>query len=67
MEAFMDLKKFVIENGLTNEVWVTKTGCIGFCNDVGCTMVLYPDNIWFMETIEEDLEKVKDFIIKDIR
>ena len=66
-ETFKELKKFVIENGLTNEIWVTKTGCLGFCNDDGCTIVVYPDKVWFMETTQEDLEKIKEHIVKDLR
>ena len=65
-EIFRALKDFVINNGLASSVWVTKTGCLGFCNDVGCTIVVYPDKVWFMQTTENDLEKIKDFMIKDL-
>jgi len=63
-KTFTELKKFVINNGLTKDIWVTKTGCLGFCNDVGCTIVVYPDRVWFMQTKPEDLENVKEFIVK---
>ena len=66
-ETFKELKQFVINNGLVNDVWITKTGCLGFCNDVGCTIVIYPDKVWFMQTTKEDLEKVQEFIVKDLR
>ena len=65
-EVFMELKGFVLKNGLARDVWVTKTGCLGFCNDVGTTIVVYPDKIWFMQTTEQDLDKVKEFITKDL-
>jgi len=65
-EAFTELKEFVINNGLTNDIWVTKTGCLGFCNDVGTTIVIYPGRIWFMQTTPKDLEEVKEFIVKDL-
>jgi len=64
--TFSELKEFVINNGLTNDIWVTKTGCLGFCNDVGCTIVVYPDRVWFMQTTPKDLENVKEFIVKDL-
>ena len=32
MDIFMELKKFVISHGLVGRIWVTKTGCLGFCN-----------------------------------
>jgi (2Fe-2S) ferredoxin len=63
-EIFMELKDFVIKNGLAGKVWVTKTGCLGFCNDVGCTIVVYPDRMWFMQATKEDLGRVKEFIYK---
>ena len=66
-ETFKELKRFVIENGLVKDVWVTKTGCLGFCNDVGCTIAIYPEKVWFMQTKKEDLEKLKEFIVKDLR
>ena len=65
--AFTELKDFVINNGLTNDIWVTKTGCLGFCNDVGCTIVVYPDRAWFMQTTVDDLKKVKEFIVDGLR
>ena len=65
-EIFMSLKEFVINNGYAKDIWVTNTGCLGFCNDVGCAIVVYPDQTWFMQTTEPDLEKVKDFIVKDL-
>ena len=65
-EIFRALKDFVMSNGLVRDVWVTKTGCLGFCNDVGTTIVIYPDKVWFMQTTEQDLEEVKEFITKDL-
>jgi (2Fe-2S) ferredoxin len=62
-EIFKELKRFVLDNGLVNDVWVTKTGCLGFCNDVGCTIVVYPDKAWFMQTTKENLKEVKEFIV----
>ena len=62
-DVFWALKKWVGEKGLTNTVWVTRTRCLGFCNDVGATVVLYPERIWFLETKSDDVEKVKAAIL----
>ena len=43
MELFLYLKQFVMENGLTSKVWVTKTKCLGFCNNTGVTVAIYPE------------------------
>lgn len=66
-EIFYELKRWVMENGLTQSIWVTKTGCLGFCNDVGATIVVYPDKKWFLKTRMEELEKVKKSILEGIR
>ena len=65
-EIFYELKRWVIENGLTQSVWVTKTGCLGFCNDVGATIVIYPDKQWFLKTTMGELGKVKEAIMDSI-
>ena len=62
MEIFMELKKFVLESGLAGEVYVTKTGCLGFCNREGANVVVYPERTWFLHTKLNDLQKVKDAI-----
>ncbi len=62
MEIFFELKKFVLENGLAGRVYVTKTGCLGFCNSNGANVVVYPERKWFLETKLEELDKVKEVI-----
>jgi len=65
-EAFMELKKFVRDRNLVKDIWVTRTGCMGFCNDVGCTIAVYPENVWFQQTTKDDLERVKEYLISNI-
>lgn len=67
LEIFNLLKDFVIKNNLASEIWITKTGCLGFCNDVGCTVVVYPDKVWFLQTTEDDLEEIKNYLVKDLK
>ena len=62
-EVFFELKKWVGEKGLVGKVWVTRTRCMGFCNDVGATIALYPEKKWFLQTKMEDLDKVKESIL----
>jgi len=62
-DIFMELKKWVIGNGLSGRIWVTKTGCLGFCNNIGTTIVVYPDQKWFLEVTMTDLEKVKKMLM----
>ena len=67
VEIYKELKEFVKQNGLRNSIWVTRTGCLGFCNEVGATIVIYPDNLWFKEVKKEDLQKIKDLIMESVK
>ncbi|MBI2147827.1 (2Fe-2S) ferredoxin domain-containing protein [Candidatus Woesearchaeota archaeon] len=58
-EIFYALKYFINMNGLAGRVFVTKTGCLGYCNRVGATVVIYPERAWFKEVTMNDLEEVK--------
>jgi len=62
-EIFFNLKLFVKENGLINDVWITRTRCLGFCNPDGTTLVIYPEGKWFMKTTIEDLDDIKKFLL----
>ena len=63
-EIYRELKDFVKENGLRSIIWVTRTGCLGFCNDLGATVVIYPDQLWFKEVKQDEVQKIKDFILE---
>ena len=55
-DIFLKLKQEVLSRGLN--VWVTKTGCMGFCNDVGATVAIYPDKKLYTQVREEDIPKI---------
>lgn len=57
-DVFRSLKDFVKNNGLVGSVWVTQTGCLGFCNDNGATVVIYPDRRWFTKVKMEDIPAI---------
>ena len=62
-EIFRELKDWVKSNGLASSVWITRTGCLGFCNNIGATIVIYPDQLWFKQVKKEELQIIKDFIL----
>ena len=66
-EIFRELKNWVKSNGLAGSVWVTRTGCLGFCHNVGATIVIYPNQIWFKEVKKEEVQNIKDFILESIK
>jgi (2Fe-2S) ferredoxin len=61
-ELYIELKKYVMMKGYTGRVWVTRTRCLGFCNAVGATVVMYPDGRWFERVTQNDLEALKKII-----
>ncbi len=60
LEIFAKLKQEVLSRGLN--AWVTKTGCMGFCNDVGATVAIYPDKKLFTHVKEEDIPKILEYV-----
>lgn len=41
MDFFTKLKTRVREEGLRGTHFITRTGCLGYCNDVGTTVVIH--------------------------
>ena len=65
-DIFLALKRWVAESGLTRRVWVTKTGCLGFCNDTGANVVLYPAGHWFLHTTSANTNVVVEEIRRQL-
>ena len=63
VEIYQELKQFVRDQGLTSEVWVTRTGCLGFCNDKGTTIVVYPEGDWYTEVTLETIDEIKKLVL----
>lgn len=43
--------------GLTGEIAVTPTGCLGPC-ETGPTMVVYPEGVWYQAVKPEDIAEI---------
>lgn len=57
------LKKWVKEQGLNKRVKVTASLCLSQCEN-GITVVVHPDNEWFINVgAETDLDKLKQIIL----
>ena len=63
-QIYLKLKQYVNANGLVGRVWITRVKCLGFCNNVGTTITIYPECKWFTEVKEEDLNKITEYILK---
>jgi (2Fe-2S) ferredoxin len=40
-EIFFRLKERALREGKAATHWITRTGCLGFCNDAGATVAVY--------------------------
>ena len=65
VEVFRKIKEYVMSRGLASRIWVTKTGCQGFCNPVGTTITIYPEQKIFTQVKVEEVEKVLEEDLKD--
>ncbi|MBI3293311.1 MAG: (2Fe-2S) ferredoxin domain-containing protein [Deltaproteobacteria bacterium] len=61
-EFFAKTKDKLIQEGIRSQFWITRTGCLGFCNDVGCVVALYRDGEAapeiYSEVEADDFDKV---------
>ncbi|WP_058485125.1 NADH-quinone oxidoreductase subunit NuoF [Defluviitalea phaphyphila] len=59
-----NIKKYLKENGMENDVQVLKTGCFGFC-EKGPIVKILPDNTFYVQVKPEDAEIiVKEHLVK---
>ncbi len=66
LEFFNALKTKVRDLNLTNEIWITRTGCLGFCNDVGTTVAIHTvgqPSKWYSEVTAEDFDRIWNEIV----
>lgn len=65
---FKKLKDRLKTSGKITTHWATRTGCLGFCNSVGTTVVIHrpgkaPE--WLNEVTDADFENVWERIVKE--
>lgn len=51
------LRDMLAKRGLEDAVPVTKSGCLDLC-DIGPTMVVYPEGVWYSGVKPEDLQEI---------
>ena len=61
LEFYQQLKERVKTLGLHQSHWITRTGCLGFCNSTGTTVAVFKtgkDPVWYNEVKMEHLETI---------
>ena len=44
--------------GLTTRVFITDSGCLGVCPEGGCTVVVYPEGVWYSPVTAGDVDEI---------
>lgn len=47
------------DQGLSGEVYISNTGCLGLCEQ-GPIVIVYPDNVWYGGVTPEDVEEIME-------
>ncbi len=53
-----DVKHWIIQNGLSTQVYCTKTKCLGFCNQESSVVCLYPSGNFYKINSTKDLKEL---------
>ncbi|MBQ6351783.1 MAG: NAD(P)H-dependent oxidoreductase subunit E, partial [Lentisphaeria bacterium] len=56
-ELMENLRKYIKENGLENDVRVIQTGCFGFCAQ-GPIVKIMPDNVFYVQVTPDDAKEI---------
>jgi len=46
--------------GLYREIFITETRCLGICPEVGATVVVYPEAVWYVGVTASDARELFD-------
>ena len=59
-EVASALRRARERHGLSAAVYVTDTGCLGLCPPSGCTIVVYPEAVWYTGVTTADVDEIVD-------
>ena len=57
-EVWAQLRRWVARHGLLTRVWVTQTGCLGWCSDGGATVFVYPEAAMYRSVSPDDCDAI---------
>lgn len=61
-EMMNQLKSWVKKEQLFNEIKVSSTSCLGYC-ETGVSACVYPQNQWIHQLSQKDLPKIKEMLL----
>ncbi len=57
MDIRLKFVRLINKHGLKDKVRANKSGCLDAC-EIGASVVIYPDNLWYTGVKEEDVEEI---------
>ena len=63
-EIWRRVREYIQRHDLTYKVWVSTSGCLGFCTHAGGTLVIYPPGAWLSEVTPDEVEGLLDAPLK---
>ncbi|PRX30415.1 (2Fe-2S) ferredoxin [Orenia metallireducens] len=57
IEIIQNFMMEIEDYGLTGDVMVTNTGCLGIC-DKGPIVIVYPEGVWYGSVTPDDVEEI---------
>ncbi|RAL22288.1 hypothetical protein DL240_10575 [Lujinxingia litoralis] len=55
---YQRLRDWIEAHGMLSRIWLTRTGCLGWCHVQGTTVAIYPQNIWYRALTLEDCDRL---------
>ncbi|MBA2664759.1 MAG: (2Fe-2S) ferredoxin domain-containing protein [Bradymonadaceae bacterium] len=57
-EVYERLRRWAAARGLLARIWITRSGCLGWCHREGTTLVIYPEGVWYRGVKPDDLDAI---------
>jgi (2Fe-2S) ferredoxin len=57
-EVYDALRRWIASKSMLTRIWITPTGCLGWCHREGTTIVIYPENVWYRGVTPADLPEI---------
>ncbi len=64
-ESFREIKQWILDEKLMKDVYCNRTHCLGFCNNSGGVMVIYPSGKYYIGL--KDVSEIKQIILDELK
>ena len=57
-QVYDDLRRWIASQAMLAKIWITPTGCLGWCHREGVTIAFYPQGIWYRAVTPDDVDEL---------